>query len=60
MSNSDAPKIPAKAAELKSQIDSLREEWDRYDNMGSPTANQISHRIDLLKKELKALTGEDY
>jgi len=60
MSTPSTPENQAKARELKSLIDRLREDWDRYDNMGSPTANQISIQIDLRKKELKFLTGEDY
>jgi hypothetical protein len=60
MSTPDNADKQARAGRIKSQLDSLREDWDRYDNMGSPRANQISQHIDALKKELKALTGEDY
>ena len=60
MSTPETPDKQAIASKIKSEIDSLREDWDRYDNMGSPRANQLSQHIGALKTELKALTGEDY
>jgi flagellar hook-associated protein FlgK len=47
---------------IKTQIDDLRQEWDRLDDQGSQSATQtqISKQIEQLQKQLKELTGEDY
>jgi hypothetical protein len=56
------PKTEARVARIKSELDKLRGEWDRLDNMGSQSdrQNYYAREIDNLVEEHKKLTGEGY
>jgi hypothetical protein len=56
------PKTEARVARIKSELDKLRGEWDRLDNMGSQSdrQNYYAREIDKLVEEHKKLTGEGY